>query len=141
MMDPPTQPSGSRCISSPSRPPVGNHMSWQTTYQSACHHPPRLGSSDFPWGQFILGTTYADCSPVGNHMSWQTTCQSACHHPPRLGSSGLPWGQFVLGTTYADCSPVTFAPHAHVRESSGTYPASSRRRESPSRSSFSIPTT
>jgi hypothetical protein len=40
----PTQPSCSRCISSPSRPPVGTQMSCQTTCQSACHHPPGPGS-------------------------------------------------------------------------------------------------
>jgi hypothetical protein len=64
MMHPPTQLSGSRCINSPSKPPVGTHTSWQTTFQSTCHHPPGPGSSGFPRGQFIPGTTYAGCSPI-----------------------------------------------------------------------------
>jgi hypothetical protein len=58
------KPCGLRCISSPSRPPVGTPMSWQTICQSVCPHPPGPGSLGFPRGQLVPRMTYADCSPV-----------------------------------------------------------------------------
>jgi hypothetical protein len=64
MMGPPTQPSGSKCISSPSMPLVGTHTSWQIICQSAYHHPPRPGSSGFPQGRFVPRATCAGYSPV-----------------------------------------------------------------------------
>jgi hypothetical protein len=64
MLGPPTQLSGSRCISSPSRTLVGTHTSWQIICQSACHHPLGPSSSGFPRGRFIPGASCAGCSPV-----------------------------------------------------------------------------
>jgi hypothetical protein len=64
MMGPPTQPSGSRCISLPSKLLVGTRTSCQTICQSVCRHPPGPGSSGFPWCQFVPRATYASCSPV-----------------------------------------------------------------------------
>jgi hypothetical protein len=71
-------------------------------------------------------------------MSWQTTCLSVCHHQPGRGPQGFPRGLYVLGLAHAGCSPATSVPHVLIQESTGTDPASSRRRESPSVYSSSI---